>query len=184
MEEKAFADLVIQEIHTLGENVSELDRRLELKLDKVYERMDDNKKCNEVAHKDINDKLDVHKVVHAEHQLFHVECKDDCYAKAEAKNTQIDTKVSHGVFRWVVGGVTIAAVTALITIGGLSLAMQTKLERHIYFSEFVYHEVTGQKWSDSSRESLLKAKEGFREHMNGLYEEKTKNVEEEIEHVR
>jgi hypothetical protein len=161
MEEKAFADLVIQEIHTLGENVSKLDRKLDIKLDKVYEQMEDNKKCNTEAHKDINDKLDDHKTVHDDHQLFHVSCKEDCYSKSEGK-------VNHGMFRWVVGGLTIAAVGAMITIGSLSLAMQSKLERHIYFSEFIYHEVTGQKWSDSSRETLLKAKEGFMKHMDEI----------------
>jgi hypothetical protein len=163
--EGKFADLVIQEIHTLGMNVAKLDRKLDLKIDKVYERFDDNKKCNSNDHMSINKKLDDHQQVHLDHVIEHSECREDCLLKA-------DGKVSHSYFRWIVGGLAIAACAALVTIGGLTLKTQATLERHIYFAEYIYHEVTGQKWNDKDRESLWNAKEAFEKHMDKLKEGK------------
>jgi hypothetical protein len=160
MEEK-FADLVIQEIHTLGRNVSKLDRKLDIKLKQVYDEIKENKKCNEKAHSLINKKQDDHNEVHLSHDRYHVDWQKESVDRTEGK-------VGGKMFRWIIGGIIGVTAITLVTFGAFGLATQTKLERHIYFSEFIYHEVTGQKWNDSSRESLLKAKDTFQKHMQQI----------------
>ena len=171
--DKNFTDLVIQELRTLGENIAGLDRKVDIKLDILKKENSDNKKCNDIAHCNINQKLDDHLNLHFQHDQDHVNCKIDC-------NNGLKEKVDFRIFKWIVGSLAVVFSAVTITYGTMGLELKEKISRNIYFTEFaeyIYYELAGEKLPDTTRETLLRAKKNFKKHI----EENNKENEKEEE---
>lgn len=118
-----FADLIIQEIHTLGKNLSKLDRKVDLKTDKIYAANSESKKDNTADHKSITDKLD-------NHIDDHILCKEACDNKIKSSNDKIEGKMSISMFKWIIGGLTIGTIAVLIFVGGMTFDNKQNLFEH------------------------------------------------------
>ena len=102
--------------------------------------------------------------------------RDDKYHElCEAHKKQIDErfdiikedKVPWKTFKWVFGGVMSVVIGAMMFTSGMTWDTRQYLERHIMFSEMVYYQVTGQRWNDAARESLLEAKKDWEAYRKG-----------------
>ena len=164
---KTFDDHVIHELQSLGDSIKKFDDKEiqilnssirnfieKMSIDSVKNAMAhesinkniiDNKKCNEIAHKKITDKIDK-------------------YPNSDILKLQ-RTKVGHTYFRWIIG----ILVGSLITLSVIQVMMQQKLSKHIYFAEYLYQEISGNKWNEQ-KEKILKLRKEFL---------KEKNVEKE-----
>lgn len=89
----------------------------------------------------------------------------DCKTCKEDINTKVgqigEDRVPWSSFKWIFGGTMSIVIGAVVFIGGMSWDTRKYLERHIIFSEIVYYQVTGERWDEAARESLLKAKDNW-----------------------
>jgi hypothetical protein len=122
------------------------------------------------------DAISVNQAVNHGEILKRLDQRDDKYHElCEEHKKQInnsldnikESKVPWKTFKWVFGGVMSTILGAMIFTAGMSYDTRQYLERHIMFSEMVYYQVTGQKWNDVARSSLLKAKKDWELYRNG-----------------
>ena len=106
-----------------------------------------------------NDKL-LHEISEKFDQSNHdcKSCKDEINSRVSRLG---ENRVPWSSFKWIFGGTMSVVIGSMIFIGGMSWDTRKYLERHIIFSEMVYYQVTGQRWDEAARESLLKAKENW-----------------------
>ena len=76
-----------------------------------------------------------------------------------------DERPTNTLFYWVVGGVGGLILVGFITLTGLIMDARDKIDRHIYYSAYVYNQVTGQAWDDATKKSFDKAREGYEKYI-------------------